>query len=911
MSSRIFILHKFDMDEILEKRAIFFSNNSIKLLEIMFQSLLLSGKKAICLVPTPALAFYIGCRTDQVEIVTFAQDKPLQIPNDVPLHVFGFVAMEESLLRTLLQRKNSYFYFISVCMMFWEDLLSDRDLKKQKLFLLDEASIQKYYKDRHPLLANGVISIKKNLQLIYDTDPHLHEEYLVPQAIVQHSHYKDVLRYEVITVTDSESITFLQMLQADLLTLSYHRQEKLAPINDDTIQIVASPSRLMEVQKLFDFLEKNSSWIDETASVLVHVADLERYLPYIERVFQQNACHMSYEVFGHTPRFSTRTVAHGFFHSLRLHETRVTKDDLIALLHCEALQKKLSLHAEEVHMIEMYIEKSSFREGMNAPALQHVLQQEGIEPVGKNVPRRTWEGLKQDIAQVFMAASAGHRTAFDVSSAEVIGNWAHFMTKLFHDVIHYGKEQKTPLQWKDVFEKHLTTFFQEVADSEYLLRAVHQFAASSDEAVSLSTALQSLEELYKKQKDTQFTKQIVFAPYLALEGHPAMIAAYIGMHDDEGSLKREKNELISLHFAASIHAARRAFYVSYLKEPLQNGLSTRPSQPVIDLIASLEAGFAGDPFWLYHEKKRFPAVRKETKQQATISLNVDTNISEDKQAFYIDIDFLKEAVKNPIKVFLQKNWGVHLSHHRDDEGNYWMDTLSSWIVKKEIVTKEYDAFARSVAEHQTGVDGFLKRSAASSFHAEKERLDRALQEMQVLKSPFIIELMPNCDNEEWITEQRLAVPAPVIDIDGKEHMIVGEIGPCAHDGLIATKKVDTAGMYGLHPELLVLSILGRQTYVYDMQARNKVEWMPDSIVDKLQQHIAYAQECIKYPSLLFPQWIKEIGTSDDPEAFIKKFEHQSMYIDRYLAYFIEIKGLSFIGEYWSRWKAIAGKLYGI
>ena len=62
--------------------------------------------------------------------------------DDTCVHLFGFSSVNSRCLHQLIIRPNTFLYFISSSMMFWEDLLSDGELKSQRLPDIDEETLK-------------------------------------------------------------------------------------------------------------------------------------------------------------------------------------------------------------------------------------------------------------------------------------------------------------------------------------------------------------------------------------------------------------------------------------------------------------------------------------------------------------------------------------------------------------------------------------------------------------------------------------------------------------------------------------------------------------------------------------------------------------------------------------------------
>lgn len=151
----------------------------------------------------------------------------------------------------------------------------------------------------------------------------------------------------------------------------------------------------------------------------------------------------------------------------------------------------------------------------------------------------------------------------------------------------------------------------------------------------------------------------------------------------------------------------------------------------------------------------------------------------------------------------------------------------------------------------------------------------------------MIELLPNCEAPEWTSQKKLCVPAIHMQTDNGAVMLTGEVGPVAEDGLVVLEKLSLRSYYAFYPDLLVLSLLGKQTGLYSVKDVKKKNYVLEDAEQRLASFIAYAQAAINFPSLLMPDWIKTIFEEEDPKKVVKKVFNDNAFLDPYVRYFAD------------------------
>ncbi len=831
-------------------------------------------------------------------------------------HFFGFASMSHEWLRQCIGQSHIHFYFLSPSMMFWTDVYTDKELRKIQLPDVDEEVLHSLYWDRHPLLANNGALARQTIQAIQETDAPIEEEYLIPESIRSHSFYNEVIRHEVSNTSFSlKKATFLQMVQADLLTLSYRREEKIEVVDDQSLQVRTSRTLLEEVELLYEVLMRQALCINLTeqllpAACIVYVDGLDRYLPYIERVFGKKDSALSYEVVGHKNPMHAATLAGSFFHSLACVSKRVSKNDILTLLNSQFL-KTFQFSTDEILTIKAYFEKSPFFEGVHMRSLEKELERSGIL---FSQGARTWEDLTRDM----VCASTQRESPgieLEVATAQAVGHFISIVQQLFSEFGGYLSEEKNGAVWAAIFDKHLNTYFWQSEDRKermWLEDAIAAFS-TSQEFLCFEAACEQLQKKYEEMQRREklfFQKPVVFTPVGELRGLPARVIAYIGMNEKKDLLQPsvscsaaqqfqiprygKMQDVQQLHFIESIHLAQDAFYVSYQAEEC----CAEPLLPVRNLLQAMNAGFAwgNSP----SEEKEHAAIPISEKEMQHASCVVKTK----KVQKNIDIRLLCDIARNPIKAYLQKSLGIYLKKD-EAEDNFWMSTQLEWSSKREALQLDHAQFIEKIESSPEMPMGHLKKVAIASLSRDKSEIEAVKGKLNIPSSLQIIELMTNCHQQEWITEERLLAPSIPLKIEGKDYFLIGEIGPVCKTGLVTFDRLYTHSFYSNYPLLSILSILDKETSIYGIRDAKKLHFHIEEPLQKLHDFVAYALEALEAPSLLMPEWIEEIAITDSAAHFLQKISRKNEWVDPYIGYFFKTDHLSYFEKQWGHWRKMA------
>ena len=236
------------------------------------------------------------------------------------VYLFGFSMLPQMIHKFFIDLAAIYemkSYILSPCMMFWSDIVSDRQVQVEKNELLSELLL-----DRNSLLANNGKAGREFARLLEESTPHAKQEYRIAKNVKMMPEFSDFIRPEAIEQKESKKkTTLLEYVQTDLLLLCGKRENKISiPKEDRSIEIHSVQTYYREIQLLYERLvaitesEKEESL--SPCDIIVLAPDIERYIPYIERVFSVASNPLSYQIIDKSSPCHTNALLETFFHLL-------------------------------------------------------------------------------------------------------------------------------------------------------------------------------------------------------------------------------------------------------------------------------------------------------------------------------------------------------------------------------------------------------------------------------------------------------------------------------------------------------------------------------------------------------------------------------------------------------------------
>ena len=522
---------------------------------------------------------------------------------------------------------------------------------------------------------------------------------------------------------------------------------------------------MREVEVLHDYLldlfnqEPNLTPKD----VVVMVADINQYIPYIQAVFGQkngDAPQIPFSLSDNKLSESDVLVS-SYLTLLRLKESNFSAEDVLALLDIPAMRERFNISLADLPLVREWVADSGIRFGLqkNQNGINFNSWQAGLERMILGYAMREEHGIWQD--------SLGLNSSYGLKG-ELAGNLSHFFTALsaLHETLQQGHSIE---KWQDILTALLSNFFvqnEDTSDTIFYIQEKINELAEHLKALYFTEELQAdviADVITMKLEDTPnslkfLAGKVNFCTLLPMRSVPFKVVCLLGMNDADYPRTQTPNsfDLMQYHhqkgdrvrrdddrylFLEALLAARDYCYISYVgrsitdnqpKEPsvlvsqLLDYINQRQSENTLTVIEHPMTAFSPDNF-KYNEKftrsfatkwlpiAQFDATASNSEFAVTMTENPE-KIEE------IELDRLVSFVENPVKFFFEKQLGVYLRDEDNrivDSENFTLSGLDNYALNNDLIYLDEQNFADYF--RQAEVKGVLPRAEFGKVYAENIR----------------------------------------------------------------------------------------------------------------------------------------------------------------------------------------------
>ena len=793
----------------------------------------------------------------QQYLQVLAQQKQTDLPQRI--FIFGISALPNVYLQTLQAMAahcEVHLFFNNPCRYYWGDILDPSFLQQLKLRkrkqILNEANIR----DGNTRDWNNSdwLNDKQLTQLAqpnWENDPLGYLQSGHPLLAAWGKMGRDFLYLlsqseanEIDAYAESDGDSLLVQLKNAILQLQEIQQTApfLLTPEDQSLTIHACHSPMREVEILHDQL---LHWFQQDPTltpkdVVVMVADVDKYVPYIHAVFAQyqyqDPRFIPYEIADRKHSHSDVIVA-TFLELLQLQESLFSAESVLALLDVAELRERFSLDLKELEILQNWVLSNGIRYGLVT------------DQINNNEPNyNAWQsGLERMLLGAAMRESDGiwqETVAFDASyglSAQIVGKLGEFLDCLqrWHQLL---QQQHSIPQWQQHLHWLLTHFFTDNEQSRYILLFLQkrideicQTALDSDFDRTLSSSV--VAELFQTkltEEDNSFhflNGKLSFCTLLPMRAIPFKVVALLGMN--EGDYPRQQNpnsfDLMQYDpqkgdrvrrdddrylFLEAILSAQQKLYISYVGRSLIDNQQLQPSVLVSQLLDYLADQTLLDQSEDIEYEKQSEKVRQILLQQHPMTVFSRENFlaanpnrsfakewlvaSATKQIIpdftadfqpqimsknemstadnVIELDRLISFVKSPLAYFFQKQLGVYFKQN-DHE---WRDSESFALDGLERYQISDDLLQQPSEHWQQQFTRFKLKGELPRAHfadISQQKLSDRLQPLSVVIEPYLTQ-----------TAQSLAISIP-FEINGRSYQLQGEIGNLYQQNKTVQQKV--------------------------------------------------------------------------------------------------------------------------
>ena len=695
---------------------------------------------------------------------------PKKLPSRI--FIFGIPALPTAYLN-ILQAMSSevdiHLFFNNPCQEYWGDI-SDLRLdylrsRKRYQFNKQDENQPLFSEDQLSQLENAQFDVtyqKENLQVgnpLLAAWGKMGRDFLY--TLVRDEEH--IPTYPVNAYQEIKSNSLLGQLQSQIL----HLENKPLNIakNDRTLTLHSCHSAMREVEVLHDYLLDlfNQDPNLTPKDMVVMVADINQYTPYIQAVFGQkngDAPQIPFSLSDNKLSESDVLVS-SYLTLLRLKESNFSAEDVLALLDIPAMRERSNIALADLPLVREWVADSGIRFGLqkNQDGINFNSWQAGLERMILGYAMREEHGIWQD--------SLGLNSSYGLKG-ELAGNLSHFFTAL--SALHETLQQAHSIEkWQEILTALLSDFFvqnEDTSDTVFYIQEKINELAEHLKTLHFTEELQAdviADVITMKLEDAPnslkfLAGKVNFCTLLPMRSVPFKVVCLLGMNDADYPRTQTPNsfDLMQYHhqkgdrvrrdddrylFLEALLAARDYCYISYVGRSITDNQPKEPSVLVSQLVDYINQGqsentltviehpmtaFSPDNF-KYNEKftRSFA-----TKWLPIAQFDASSNNSEfavpmtenPEKIEEIELDRLVSFVENPVRFFFEKQLGVYFRDEDDriaDSENFTLSGLDNYALNNDLIYLDEQNFADYF--RQAEVKGVLPRAEFGKVYAENIR----------------------------------------------------------------------------------------------------------------------------------------------------------------------------------------------
>lgn len=840
----------------------------------------------------------------------FSQDsyKPKEWLEGVDLHLFALSAwtpLQQKLFEQL--KAELFFWVLSPCCMFWEDLLSAKQSARwlgncgKKLRGVE--TLERLLEETNPLLANNGRLGRRWMRTVRLDDQLVQEAYSVPYPFIE------ALPEEV--CVEEGPRTVLTQIQKELLLL----QPPGSFVEDTSIVLSQAPSVRREVEILKENLSQLLVAHPEVQpkDILILVPHLERYTPFLMETFSKGPLKIRLlEMQGLWASPSVRA----FSALLALRTSRWALGEILALVQQSAFRSPLTL--EEWQIIERWAEQVAIFWGKDGQHRQQVSQVRWSFSEEKG----TWkEGLRRLTEAWWFPEN--HPLALSFGQMDLLERFFDFFEQLELDIAVFSSSEAAPLAlWADRLEA-LAEKYLELQENDPLLASISPLREVVHEREIPFEAVYPHVESAWRQISSRFLgtdrQTIRVAPWMPMRAIPAAIIALLGMNEGQVPAPvvctQEERKMHALGqlpypteydrylFLELILSARRALVFSYVQSDEEG-----PSlllQELIDYcggtlkakVYSEEAFFEGnfiEPSMALEETPFLLAQKMQcglTPKKLSLPPPQKIIFSHEGPKI-ITIEEWQRTLRHCIRAYAHKQAGIQLypptsPHYREVQPRGAL--FARWVVES-LKSDKKNALEQIKKECHWPTEPFGSLFV-KQWELKIEQIEKSLAMLGIGKGQlFDLEWSSACRKSEQVGPTSFRMPALLFPYRGGVVEVVGRLPLLCPQGSIAWQEwKDELRLPFLLEQLLLAASaveeIGSDLILVQKKERKSLADRP--LQPQIERLLDFYFLAHQQPSLLLPSLLSPLAARDELLFFTKlaKWEALQAEEDPYMHWF--------------------------
>lgn len=703
-----------------------------------------------------------------------------------------------------------FYYYRCPTPHFWGDTLSkraaalfDQRFEKKGVSEKERIDFASLANDAHPLIANLASSTK-----------HLYN-FLIEKPVTEN-------------FLPFEETSLLSCLKNDI----YSMQMRNLTV-DDSIEICQAPSKLREVEALLHQLQKfHHEHSLKPKEAIVYLIDVDQYLPFIQLLFECEDSPFGYRVLDLSARLQNKnlqTIEHFF----KLLESRFEPDTVFELLSSKAI--KTPFPKEDLSYFQKLVELANVQWGFDEKMRAEILEIKAPSKGG------TWVFA----FDTFIESLPYLTSPIDLSKAESLGEFIHFITTLHEDLWSFKKQERTLQAWIESVQSLLQRYFIDVDEVHSFLKEFCKIKPLSDLLKENLFSFNSMQKIFKEiflQKGETESYQdkpvITFAPL-----GEGMISSFdliciLGLSEEAFPRKtthRSINELKNvpgsdaqpnmhekdrLFFLQAILAAKKKLYLSFVGFSDSDGKELGPSiliEELLQIIPNLtlhkEPPFVFSKQLMektHYSKKNFSLANayyfeKDPPPALAIAESALPEVVE------IDIKALIKLAKHPLQFYCNQALGIFFDkEEKKEEREFILSYLDQAILKNKALTESPEKIIQEAKAKNLLPTALLHTVALSELQEDMNEVESFLKSFTLQKEDFLtIRFDPACTTPMHPTLNSYILPALKLKRScGQTVIIHGSLPNITRRGVFSQGKQELKEAWKYLPHLLLLANAG-------------------------------------------------------------------------------------------------------
>lgn len=557
------------------------------------------------------------------------------------LHLFAMSylsTLQFQFLKRYAELFPTYHYLLSPCALFWSDSRSDKEKRAWKQHLKNsgvnekqERELEELLRDQNPLLANFGRLGREMITQIEESQSDYFGTYIAPKCLLDYPEYKEYLGSEINLEESGLSLTLLEAVQADLLLMRHPKGgEKVTLEKEDSLQVHIAPSKMREVEVLYDNLLRLIDHYREEdlplypSDIVVLTPDIAEYQPYIQAVFGAKSSQIDYQLMDLKAPVQCQLIQ-AFLYLLDLPLSRWDTKVILQLFAYPHFQKRQGFSIEELHEIRVFAKKAKIYWGESSHHREEILSNSHLKNgmVDKSEVGTWEEGLSRLIRSLALIEKASPIQNLELSTkqSETVARVSHLLRSLREDLsLLIDGTRMSVSEWSDYLELLLESYFIEDGEEkrEYtlLLEKIRKIGQSGglvkEEKYSFIT-VKKLLVLSLEQQHISFRENHVqavrFCSMLPMRAIPSRVVAVMGMGEGKfpkGEFDLSLNALKGSEkcdycpsqvdydrylFLEVLLSARQHLLLSFASYSLEEDQELLPSLMITELLDYLDKGY--------------------------------------------------------------------------------------------------------------------------------------------------------------------------------------------------------------------------------------------------------------------------------------------------------------------------------